>query len=114
MKYAIPNTTCKNNNIKADIITLDLYIDFLVAGVDKIILKFLFAYSTLKMIAQYTLAIIGNIFIFGVIAVVNKFDRKVYGVSRVMDVYIEFETPSVLRTVFLRHLDFLQGFMLRN
>lgn len=56
----------------------------------------------------YELAIIGNIFIFGVIAVINKFDRKVYGVSRVMDVYIEFETPGVLRTVisFLREKEY--------
>ncbi|MBE6047862.1 MAG: MgtC/SapB family protein [Clostridium sp.] len=47
----------------------------------------------------YELAIIGNIFIFGVVAIVNKFDRKVYGASRVINIYIEFESPEVIRGV---------------
>lgn len=45
----------------------------------------------------YELAIIGDIFIFGVIAFVNKFDRKVYGYSKVMDVYIEFDDSHTLK-----------------
>ncbi|SFU45564.1 putative Mg2+ transporter-C (MgtC) family protein [Clostridium sp. DSM 8431] len=55
-------------------------------------------------IGFYELAIIGIIFIFGVIAVINKFDKRVYGISKVMDVYIEFLKPEVLREVicFLR------------
>ena len=59
-------------------------------------------------IGFYELAIIGNVFIFAVIAVINKFDRKVYGISRVMDIYIEFEQPDVLRKVisYLREKEF--------
>ncbi|NLK93658.1 MAG: MgtC/SapB family protein [Clostridiales bacterium] len=47
----------------------------------------------------YELAIIGNIFIFAVIAVVNKFDRKVYGKSRMVEIYVEFEDSHVLKRI---------------
>ena len=45
----------------------------------------------------YELAIIGNIFIFIVVATLNKFDRKVYGKSRIMEVYVEFVDSHVLQ-----------------
>ena len=45
----------------------------------------------------YELAIIGNIFIFIVIATLNKLDRKVYGKSRIMEVYVEFTDSHVLQ-----------------
>lgn len=56
----------------------------------------------------YELAIIGNALIFAIIAVVNKFDRKVYGISRIMNVYIEFQHLDVLREVicFLREKEY--------
>lgn len=44
----------------------------------------------------YQLAIIGNIFIFLVIAILNKFDRKVYSKSKLMDTYVEFDNPHTL------------------
>lgn len=50
-------------------------------------------------IGFYELAVIGIIFIFAVIAILNKFDRRVYGISRVMDVYIEFSDSEVLRNI---------------
>ncbi|MBE6051755.1 MAG: MgtC/SapB family protein [Clostridium sp.] len=49
----------------------------------------------------YELAIIGNIFIFAAIAFFNKFDRKVYGNSKVMDVYIEFDDSHTLKRVII-------------
>lgn len=45
----------------------------------------------------YELAIIGNIFIFVIIAFVNKLDKKVYGVSKNMDVYVEFDDAHTLK-----------------
>lgn len=50
-------------------------------------------------IGFYKLAIIGNIFIFLIIAILNKFDRKVYGKTRVIDAYIEFENSHVLSLI---------------
>lgn len=47
----------------------------------------------------YKLAIIGNLCIFAVIAVLNKFDRKVYGKSRQIDAYVEFEDSHVLSEI---------------
>ena len=40
--------------------------------------------------------IIMLIVIFLIIAILNKFDRKVYGKTRVIDAYIEFENSHVL------------------
>jgi len=45
----------------------------------------------------YELAIIGNIFIFVVIATLNNLDRKIYGVSRRVEMYVEFEDSHVLK-----------------
>lgn len=47
----------------------------------------------------YKLAIIGNLCIFAVIAILNKFDRKVYGKSRQIDAYVEFEDSHVLSEI---------------
>lgn len=44
----------------------------------------------------YELAIIGNIFIFLVIAIINKFDRAVYGKSKIMDTYVELDNSHIL------------------
>lgn len=44
----------------------------------------------------YQLAIIGNIFIFLVIAILNKFDRAVYGKSKIMDTYVELDNSHIL------------------
>ena len=44
----------------------------------------------------YELAIIGNIFIFLVIAILNKFDRKVYGKSKIMEAYVELDNSHIL------------------
>lgn len=44
----------------------------------------------------YKLAIIGNIFIFLVIAILNKFDRAVYGKSKSMEAYVELDNSHVL------------------
>lgn len=45
----------------------------------------------------YELAIIGNIFIFVVIATLNNLDRKIYGESRRVELYVEFEDSHVLK-----------------
>lgn len=45
----------------------------------------------------YELAIIGNIFIFIVISALNNLDRKIYGVSKRVEMYVEFEDSQVLR-----------------
>lgn len=47
----------------------------------------------------YELAIIGNIFIFIVVAVFNKIDRKIYGRSRFVEIYVEFEDSHVLQRI---------------
>ena len=47
----------------------------------------------------YELAIIGNIFIFIVIATLNNFDRKIYGETRRVEIYIEFEDAHILKSV---------------
>lgn len=47
-------------------------------------------------IGFYELAIIGNIFIFLVIAMINKFDRRVYGNSKIVETYIEFQDSHVV------------------
>ena len=47
-------------------------------------------------IGFYKLAIIGNIFIFLAIVIINKFDRKVYGISKIIDTYIEFNDSHVI------------------
>lgn len=48
-------------------------------------------------VGYYELAIIGCVFIFSIIAVLNKFDRKIYGASKNIDVYIEFNEAKDLR-----------------
>jgi putative Mg2+ transporter-C (MgtC) family protein len=45
----------------------------------------------------YELAIIGNVFIFIVISALNNLDRKIYGESRRVEMYIEFEDSHVLK-----------------
>lgn len=48
-------------------------------------------------VGYYELAIIGCVFIFSIIAILNKFDRKIYGASKNIDVYIEFNEAKDLR-----------------
>lgn len=53
----------------------------------------------------YEIAIIGNIFIFGVMTWVDKFAKKLYGISRYMEVYIEFEDSHVLQRLIVYSRD---------
>lgn len=53
----------------------------------------------------YEIAIIGNIFIFGVMTFVDKFAKKLYGISRYMEVYIEFEDSHVLQRLIVYSRD---------
>ena len=50
-------------------------------------------------IGFYELAIIGNIFIFLVIGILNKFDSIIYGKSKVMEIYVELSGPEVLQNI---------------
>ena len=50
-------------------------------------------------IGFYELAIIGNIFIFLVIGILNKFDSVIYGKSKVMEIYVELSGPEVLQNI---------------
>lgn len=48
----------------------------------------------------YELAIIGNIFIFAVM-LFNKFDRKIYGTSKVLDLYAEIDDSDAFRKLLI-------------
>lgn len=50
-------------------------------------------------IGFYELAIIGCMFIFAIVALLNKFDIKGYGKSKLMEVYVEFEEPRDLKNI---------------
>ena len=50
-------------------------------------------------IGFYELAIIGNIFIFLVIGILNRFDSIIYGQSKVMEIYVELSGPEVLQNI---------------
>lgn len=50
-------------------------------------------------IGFYELAVIGNIFIFLVIGILNRFDSIIYGQSKVMEIYVELSGPEVLQNI---------------
>ena len=50
-------------------------------------------------IGFYELAIIGTIFILLIIGILNKLDNKIYGKSRIMEVYVELNGSDVLKKI---------------
>lgn len=50
-------------------------------------------------IGFYELAIIGTIFILLIIGILNKLDNKIYGKSRIMEVYLELNGSHVLKSI---------------